>query len=337
LRGERFEAVVFADVLGRVGDATAILCHVRDALEPGGLVFVTEPNPSHVAVRVALLTGRAAALFPALDCASIDSALRSVGLLIGGMFRQEATLADCGASGLARLLPADLVETLARAPEAGTRRFVFFAYAAMSEVQLLHRLGRLENQLREFGERLREVSGRGDELRSVFGDDRSLIALRQGLASISRSLTAAPVFAATNGSSKNGHGYSRRGDPTIVETYRRVIDGLREVVRSSIPADATVLVVSRGDDELVKLDGRRGWHFPQAPSGVYAGHHPGGSSEAINHLEELRNRGAQFLIFPATSLWWLTHYTGFKRHLDQSHEAILQVDEVCVVYRLRQE
>ena len=41
-----------------------------------------------------------------------------------------------------------------------------------------------------------------------------------------------------------------------------------------MPADATVLVASKGDAELLKLDGRTAWHFPQTLEGVYAGAHP---------------------------------------------------------------
>ena len=53
-----------------------------------------------------------------------------------------------------------------------------------------------------------------------------------------------------------------------------------------LPPDATVLVVSNGDDELSKLGAaRRGWHFPQMEDGTYAGHHPGDSAEAIAHLQ----------------------------------------------------
>ena len=73
---------------------------------------------------------------------------------------------------------------------------------------------------------------------------------------------------------------------------RRVSQGTREFVVEAVPAGATVLVVSRGDDDLVSFDGRVGWHFPQAEDGVYAGHHPQDGDAAIRHLEELRTRGA---------------------------------------------
>ena len=49
-------------------------------------------------------------------------------------------------------------------------------------------------------------------------------------------------------------------------------------------------MVSRGDDDLVDLVGRRASHFPQARDGEYAGHHPADSDAAVDHLEDLRER-----------------------------------------------
>jgi len=91
--------------------------------------------------------------------------------------------------------------------------------------------------------------------------------------------------------------------------YRDLVERIRDVVDRELPPDATVLVVSHGDDELLDLGaGRRGWHFPQMEDGTYAGHHPGDSAEAIAHLEALRGRGADYILFPETALWWLEYY-----------------------------
>jgi glycosyltransferase involved in cell wall biosynthesis len=117
---------------------------------------------------------------------------------------------------------------------------------------------------------------------------------------------------------------------------RRVAQGVRAFVAEALPAGATVLVVSRGDDELLALDGRVGWHFPQAEDGVYAGHHPEGSDVAIHHLEELRERGATHLVIPATSSWWLEHYADFGRHLEERYVALACDPETCVAFELRE-
>ena len=70
------------------------------------------------------------------------------------------------------------------------------------------------------------------------------------------------------------------------------------MVDEQVPEDATVLVISRGDDEALELGGRRAWHFPQEADGTYAGSYPQDSDEAVAHLEELRDKGAQYLLVP---------------------------------------
>jgi glycosyltransferase involved in cell wall biosynthesis len=118
---------------------------------------------------------------------------------------------------------------------------------------------------------------------------------------------------------------------------RRVAQGTREFVGETVPAGSTVLVVSRGDDDLVAFEGRVGWHFPQGEDGVYAGHHPEDADVAIRHLEQLRTRGATHLVIPATSAWWLEHYVDFRRHLDERYAPIASADpETCVAYELKQ-
>jgi hypothetical protein len=107
----------------------------------------------------------------------------------------------------------------------------------------------------------------------------------------------------------------------------------RAAVRATLPAGATVLVVSRGDDDLLRLDGRRAWHFPRTADGAYAGHHPADSRAAIDHLEDLQAAGADALVLPATAFWWLDHYADFRRHLDENHERVW-ADGDCVIYRL---
>lgn len=52
-----------------------------------------------------------------------------------------------------------------------------------------------------------------------------------------------------------------------------------------------MIVVSRGDSDLLNLGGRQAWHFPQTEDGVYAGYYPADSTEAITHLEVLRAKG----------------------------------------------
>jgi GT2 family glycosyltransferase len=120
--------------------------------------------------------------------------------------------------------------------------------------------------------------------------------------------------------------------PTTQLGYRRLVAGVRAAVEETIPDDAEVLVVSRGDRDLVALGGRAAGHFPQATDGGYLGHHPRDSEDAISRLEELRGEGAGYLVLPSTSYWWLDHYDGFAEHLRERYAA--SELGVCTIYRL---
>jgi GT2 family glycosyltransferase len=121
--------------------------------------------------------------------------------------------------------------------------------------------------------------------------------------------------------------------------YRELVRRVRETVDRELPADATVLVVSNGDDELLELGAdRRGWHFPQVMDGTYAGHHPGDSTEALEQLSALRRRGAAYILFPKTGFWWLNHYTELAAELRGAHnQSPLGDDETCLIFELAQQ
>lgn len=126
-----------------------------------------------------------------------------------------------------------------------------------------------------------------------------------------------------------------RSEALRLELWRRqVVEEVRAFVGRELPPGADVLVVSRGDEELVDLPDHRAAHFPQAADGAYAGFHPADSADAIAHLERLRRRGAGYLVIPGTSAWWLEHYVAFAAHLDDEHERIAESAEHYVVYAL---
>ncbi len=116
--------------------------------------------------------------------------------------------------------------------------------------------------------------------------------------------------------------------------YQQLIGRIREIVRNTTPPNATVIVVSRGDEELLKLDGRTGWHFPQTEDGIYAGYYPADSAAAITELETLRARGGDFVLFPSTTFWWLDYYPELKQHLDANYPKIVERLDACIIYCL---
>jgi O-antigen biosynthesis protein len=138
------------------------------------------------------------------------------------------------------------------------------------------------------------------------------------------STVAPPAVAAPEG--VNGYRPKRNSYPQV---RRRI----REVVSAELPTGSVVVVVSRGDDNLLQLGPRRGWHFPQTEAGVYAGFYPADSEEAIAHLEEIRRMGADYLLFPSTAFWWLGFYGDFQKHLE-SHYPCVCSDPSCLIFQL---
>ncbi len=117
--------------------------------------------------------------------------------------------------------------------------------------------------------------------------------------------------------------------------YADARDRMGEAIAECVPLGATVLIASKGDENLLRIPGRRAWHFPRAQDGTYSWSYPADSGSAIAQLEALRAQGADYLIFPATSLWWMTHYAGFRRHIERYYRQALADKEVGVVFSLR--
>jgi hypothetical protein len=118
--------------------------------------------------------------------------------------------------------------------------------------------------------------------------------------------------------------------------YRALAERVRALITASVPAGARVLVITRGDEQLLRLRGREGQHFPQSPTGLYAGHHPAAGVEAVEELERLAERGAEYLAIPATALWWLDHYPELRERLDGGGELVASEPDTGVVYSLGQ-
>jgi hypothetical protein len=119
------------------------------------------------------------------------------------------------------------------------------------------------------------------------------------------------------------------------QQYSQLILRIREEVRNNVPPASIVLVVNKGDDKLLQLEDREGWHFPQDEQGNYAGYYPADSAAAIAHLEKLRLKGAGFLLIPRTAFWWLDHYQELKTHLDNRYARIPAQDGTCVIFVLQ--
>ena len=112
----------------------------------------------------------------------------------------------------------------------------------------------------------------------------------------------------------------------VVARLRKIIDRLKKF--------STVAIISKGDSDLLCMEHRRGWHFPRNDDGSYAGHYPPDSETAISHLESLRSRGADYLVVPAPSLWWLDFYAEFTAHLKSRYSLLFHRQDIGAVFAL---
>ena len=100
-----------------------------------------------------------------------------------------------------------------------------------------------------------------------------------------------------------------------------------------VPKHATVAVVSKGDAELIRLGGRRAWHFPRDEADATQ-LHPENSAAAIAELRAAQADGATHIVFPATAFWWLEYYTDLREYLEQRAHLVLREEDSCLIFEL---
>jgi glycosyltransferase involved in cell wall biosynthesis len=69
--------------------------------------------------------------------------------------------------------------------------------------------------------------------------------------------------------------------------------------------------------------------------GEYDRRRPRDSDEAISCLETIRAQGAQYLLLPATAVWWLDEYQGFRKHVEARYPVVVRVADTCIIFDLR--
>jgi GT2 family glycosyltransferase len=122
--------------------------------------------------------------------------------------------------------------------------------------------------------------------------------------------------------------------PVLGDAYEELIPAVRDSIRRVVPPGETMLVISRGDPQLVQIDGIRARHFPCDASGGWAGYYPADDAEAVKWLVRETDDGARYLAVPATSRWWLDYYEGLTKHLAQTALVLEDGADTVQIYRL---
>ena len=103
------------------------------------------------------------------------------------------------------------------------------------------------------------------------------------------------------------------------------------LLKETTPSDALIIAADDGNPTLFYYAERKGWHFPEE-DGMWQGS-PRNSEQVKAELEELRQRGARYLVFPKDTTWWLDYYSEFAHYLNRSGELISATDDYKI-YRL---
>jgi hypothetical protein len=130
---DRFDAVLFADVLEHLRDPAAVLRRVAPFLKDGGSVIASIPNIAHGSVRLALLAGefryRPTGLLDSTHLRfftreTVCDLFEGAGFLITRWLRTRVPINDSEIGLPARAAPAEVVKYIAEDPEATTYQFV---------------------------------------------------------------------------------------------------------------------------------------------------------------------------------------------------------------------
>jgi 4-amino-4-deoxy-L-arabinose transferase-like glycosyltransferase len=97
-----------------------------------------------------------------------------------------------------------------------------------------------------------------------------------------------------------------------------------ELNRMALP-HALAIVVDGGDPTCLYYSKRKGWHFLDSFGG-----NPSNSEQAISALENLRQQGGRYLVFPRYTTWWLDHYKDFRNHLDSRYRRVRQTTDFVI-------
>lgn len=113
--------------------------------------------------------------------------------------------------------------------------------------------------------------------------------------------------------------------------WRGTLERIAAVVRRVVPPGARIAALDKWDPTLLHLGGREGWHFPdlrRLPDG-----YPVDGAAAVLHLEEMRRRGAGYLVIPSSAFWWLDFYGELREDLERRGRRVWE-DGECLVFEL---
>src|SRR5438045_4240009 len=193
LGGERFDAVLFADVLEHLRDPASLLRRVRQFVGEGGVVIASIPNIAHASVRLALLGGsfqyREEGLLDAghlrfFTREGIQDLFESSGYLITQWLRRRLEVEETEIP-VPPSVPEEARAWATGDPEATTYQFVVCAVPSEPAAQLIAWRTKLGEARREL-EELRPLAAEAEVLRAELEELRPMQGATEELAALRR-------------------------------------------------------------------------------------------------------------------------------------------------------
>src|SRR6266480_3562261 len=193
LGAERFDAIVFADVLEHLRDPAALLRRVRPLVADNGVIVASIPNVAHASVRLALLGGsfryREQGLLDASHLRfftreGVQDLFESSGYLITQWLRRRLEVEETEIP-VPPSVPEEARAWATGDPEATTYQFVVCAVPSEPAAQLLAwrtKLGEARAELEE----LRPLAAEAEVLRAELDELRPLQGAAEELAALRR-------------------------------------------------------------------------------------------------------------------------------------------------------
>jgi hypothetical protein len=116
--------------------------------------------------------------------------------------------------------------------------------------------------------------------------------------------------------------------------YRPLSAPLREaglMLNEITPENSVIFAADTGDPTVFYYAERKGWHYLEN-NGIFYGD-PDGSEPAIVELENLRAKGAKYVVFTSDTSWWLDLYPEFRQYL-HANSALIAATPEFEIYRL---
>lgn len=124
------------------------------------------------------------------------------------------------------------------------------------------------------------------------------------------------------------------GEGSMVTTADDAQEQYRHFVQLSVPERATAAVISKGEESLLDVPGRRCVHLSRTADGGYLGYHPADGAEALDRLHRAMADGAGHLVVPGASRWWLEHYEALDNYLRRHARVIAHHENIATTYEL---